>query len=175
MLSTASQIFPRIIRGTLWKASLPDLIVFALALFPRLYFRRRIDQFDSTLMAAAFEGRVEPYSNELKRSFESHHALAKGDHICVVVLAAQPGGFHIPTQSATDTHNPIGHHGFAIAGAAEDHPTLEFAARHSLRYGPDEQGIIHGLFRMGSEIKDTVPQLGQQQADLLFILEPGVV
>jgi hypothetical protein len=126
-------------------------------------------------MAAAFERCVEPYSNKLKRSFESHHALPKGDHIRIVVLAAQTGGFNIPTQSATDTHNTIGHHGFTIAGAAEDNPTLEFAARHCLGYGPDEQGIIHGLLRMGSEIKDTVPQLGQQEADLLFILEPGVV
>jgi hypothetical protein len=151
------------------------LRVFALTSFTRLYLRWSIDQFNSTLMAATFEGRIEPNSNKLQGSFNSHHTLAKGNHVRVIVLAAQAGGFHIPTQSATDTHYTIGHHRFAIARAAKNDPTLELAARDRLRHGTDEQRIIHGLLGMGSEIKDTVPQLGQKEPNLLFIQKPGMV
>src|SRR5437667_3366854 len=91
------------------------------------------------------------------------------------MLPAQAGGFDIPTQGATDALNPIGHHGFAVARAAQNDAALELAGGDRLSHGPDEQWIIDGLLGMRPEIFHAVPGSLEKGAELFFILKASVI
>jgi len=126
-------------------------------------------------MSSAGEGRIEPNTDNFERRLKTHHPLADGNNVGVIVLPAQPGGFDIPAQYATDTFDAIGGDGFAVAGAAQHHAAFEFTARYGFRHRPDEQGIIHEFLRVRPEIRDVVPQALQQFLDIFLVPESGVV
>src|SRR5438128_1021847 len=102
-----------------------------------------VDQIDSMLVAAAFEGSVEPGANDFESGFNADHSLAKGKHVGIIVPPAQGGRFEVPAQGAADAFDAIGNDGFAVAGATEDDSALEFAAGDGFGDWPNEQGIVH--------------------------------
>ena len=100
--------------------------------------RDRVNQLDPILVAAPFEGSLEPDANEFQSGFPTHHSLAERDDIRVVVLARKAGRFRIPTHSATDAFEPVGSNGFSIPRAAQNYPALEFMPADRFRYRRNE-------------------------------------
>jgi len=134
-----------------------------------------VNQVNPALMSSALKRRVQPHTDNFKRGFETDHSFADGNNIGVIVLPSEPGGFHIPAQCTTDAFHPVRRYRFAIAGTAQYNATLKFAARDGFRHGPDEQRIIHRLFRVRAKIRNVVPQALQQFPDLFLVPESGVV
>ena len=75
---------------------------------------RCIDKFNSVLMPASFEGRLQPDANNVQRRFQADHSLPQRNHVGIVVLPAQARRVLIPAQRATNASDPIRHHGLAI-------------------------------------------------------------
>ena len=69
----------------------------------------------------------------------------------------------------------VRHHRFAVARAAEDNPTLAFAARHRFRRRANEKRIIYGLFIKGAEVFYVVSERGEQLLHLFFVTKTGVI
>ena len=40
-------------------------------------------------MAATFKGRFQPNAHDVQRAFDANHTLTQGNHIRIIVLAAQ--------------------------------------------------------------------------------------
>jgi hypothetical protein len=66
-------------------------------------------------MATAFEGCVQPDTHDFKGCIQAHHSLTQRDDIRVVVLAAQPSGFTIPTNCAANSLDAIGDNRLSIS------------------------------------------------------------
>jgi hypothetical protein len=126
-------------------------------------------------MAAAFEGGVKPGCDDVKRGLEGHHALAEGNDVGVVMLAAKAGGFKVPTESAADAPDTVGDDGFAVARTAENYTALAFTAGDSFGNRTDEQWVIDGGVGEGAEITDFVPKFSKEFPDGFLVLKAGVV
>ena len=113
--------------------------------------------------------------DDVERSLEGHHALAEGNDVGVVVLAAEAGGFEVPTEGATDSPDAIGDNGFTIAGAAENDAALAFTAGNGFGDGTDEQRIVHGGFGESPEVTDFVSEFLEELTDGFLVLKAGVV
>src|SRR5262249_26604987 len=85
------------------------------------------------------------------------HALAEGNDVRIVVRASQPGGLDIPADRSADAADAIGHDRLAVSGAAENDAAFEVATSHRFSRRPDEWGIVDGIRRCRSKIRDVVP------------------
>src|SRR5436190_10139081 len=134
-----------------------------------------IDQLNPMLMAAAFEGGIEPGFDDLDGGFDADHSLTERNHVGIVVTPGQRGGFDVPAQRATNAFDAIGDDGFTIAGAAEHDATLELTARDTFGDGSDEQRIINGRIGSGAKIFDLMPEADQVVPDLFFVTKSRVI
>jgi hypothetical protein len=91
------------------------------------------------------------------------------------VRAREARRIDIPADGAPDAADAIGDDGFAVARSAEHDPALVVPDGHGFRDRPDEQGIVHGLSRIRSEIVDVVPRFAKPADDEPFVSKAGVV
>src|SRR4051812_43132357 len=91
---------------------------------------------------AAFERSSQPRVDDRNRHLRADDTLADRDHVGVVVLATEAGGFFIEAIGAPHAFHAVGGHRFAVARAAEDDTALAVAACDGLSRGADEVGII---------------------------------
>ena len=108
-------------------------------------------------MPAPFEFGLEPGVDNADGLRLADHSFAEGNHIGVVVLFAQPGTVHIPTNGATNTPDFVGDDGLAIPAASKDNPQVSLTPRHALGRRPDKIGIVHGRFAVSPKINNLVP------------------
>ena len=73
------------------------------------------------------------------------------------MLAGETGRFLVPAEGTADPAHFIGRDRFAVAGAAEDNPTVALAPRDRFGGGPDKLRVIDRGFARGAEIPDLVP------------------
>src|SRR5262245_28342858 len=96
-------------------------------------------------MSPAFKRRLEPYSDDLQRRLGTHHPLAEGKHVCIIVHPAQTSRFEVPTKGAADPSYAVGGDRFAVPRATQH--DASFGALFCYRNGrwPDEKWIIDRL------------------------------
>src|SRR5882672_686320 len=107
-------------------------------------FASFVDLANAGDVPAAFERRRQPHADDRERLGFRDGALAERQHVRVVVRAVPDGHLFAPADAAPDAADAVGHHRFAVAGAAEDDAPLELAARHRLGDRADEVGVIDG-------------------------------
>jgi len=136
---------------------------------------RGVNQLDPMLMPAALERRLQPDLHDVQCRLDIHHPLAKRNDVRVVVLPSKPRRLRIPTKSATNAFDAVGHNRFAVARATQNNAALKLMSRHRFSHRPDEQRIIHRLFGMRPKIRDAMTALFEKIANLLFVKKPRVV
>ena len=127
------------------------------------------------LVAATFKGRFQPDVHDVQRAFDADHALPQGNHIRIIVLAAQARGLFIPAQCAANPADSIGDYRLAVARSSEHNAAFKFASGYSLGHWPDEERVIDWLFGVRAEIGDTVAKAFQKVSYLFFVLKAGVI
>src|SRR6267142_5021137 len=136
---------------------------------------RGVNQVDLMLMPSTLERRLQPNLHDIQCRLDIHHALAKRNDIRVVMLPAKPRRLRIPTKSAANAFDPVGHNRLAVARAAQNDAALKFMSRHRLSHRPDKKRIIHRLFGVRTEIGDAMPALRKKISNLFFVNKPRVV
>lgn len=134
-----------------------------------------LDLRDSPRVTATFKGRREPDTHDVQRDSFVQRALAKREHISVVVQPGPFGGLLAPTERASDPANFVGHHRFAIARSTEHDPSFTVPTRHRFGCRANEERIIYRLITLRPEVPEFVAGLSQESFDPLFVSKAGVI
>src|SRR5215471_7744804 len=99
---------------------------------------RIVDLLDAPDMSAALERRLQPRFHDRHHVGFGNHALAKREHVRIIVGAAEPRGLDVPADRGAHAGDAVGDDRLAVAGAPEDDAALEFAPGHGLRRRANE-------------------------------------
>src|SRR6266481_9217529 len=126
-------------------------------------------------MAAALIGGGEERRKAITRHFRSDQPGAKGEDICVFVLARQSGAGGGLADGSTDMAMAVGRNGYSDAGSADQHSPLRPAVAKGGGQRVGKIGIIHGSAVVGPQIESGKAEAGQFFDQKLLQIEAGMV
>src|SRR5680860_445187 len=126
------------------------------------------DLVDAALVAAAFEGGVQPELADLLREARGHDPPAHGQHVGVVVLAGHAGGVEVVAERGPDAGDLVGGDLLALAAASQHDTAVGTALRDRLPHGRADGRVVDRLRGGGAEIGHLVAPAAQHldQVDL---------
>ena len=130
---------------------------------------------DPPLVAAALEGRGEPELEDLRRQAGGDDAPTHGEHVGVVVLAAQARGVQVVAQRGPHAVHLVGGDLLALARAAEHDAPVGLAGHHGAADGGTDGRVVDRVGAVGAEVDRLVAPALELHHEVSLQVEPRVV